>query len=73
MIISHIKSIDTLIYCPNKSLVDVIGILCFISTPSTLHRKDGTETKRCTINIMDISSFTIDITLWGHHCEVQGK
>lgn len=62
-----------MVYRPDKSLVDVIGIVCFISTPSTLRRKYGTKTKRCNINIMDISGFTIDVTLWGRHYEVEGK
>lgn len=69
----HIKIIESLISLPINSLVDVIGILLSISLASTIHKRDDTETIKCTTTIMDKSGCTIDITLWGSHCQITRK
>ncbi|XP_059073512.1 replication protein A 70 kDa DNA-binding subunit E-like [Cryptomeria japonica] len=69
----HIKSIDSLQSFPINALVDVIGIVLSISPTSTIRKRDGTETIKCTATIIDMSSCTIDITFWGRHCQIEGK
>lgn len=68
----HIKSIDSLSSLPINSLVDIIGILLAISPISTIRKRDGTETIKCTAIIVDKSDYTIDVTLWGNHCYIDG-
>jgi len=71
--VSHIKSIDSMVYYPKNSLIYVIGIFYLISVASNLHKKNRIETKKCIAIIMDILGFTIDVTLWDEHCEIEGK
>lgn len=31
------------------------------------------KVKKCNTRIKDISSYSIEVTLWGHHCENEGQ
>ncbi|KAH9323024.1 hypothetical protein KI387_017663 [Taxus chinensis] len=54
-------------------MIDVIGIAWFVSDLQTLSRKDGSELKKRTIQIIDTSNYAIDVTLWGDLSIVEGS
>lgn len=55
----------------NNSVVDVIGIVVFVDPSSTI-RMGGTEVLRQSIKILDMSTSTIDVTLWGPTTQKEG-
>ena len=69
----HFKTIDDLQATPLNSMVDLIGMVISISPASTIRKKDGSETSRRTVALRDTSCFSIDVTLWGHHCHNKGS
>ena len=69
----HFRSIDSLDTFPINSLVDVIGILVSFTPASTIRKRNNISTKKCTATIKDMSDHTIEVTLWGHHCEAEGE
>ena len=69
----HFRLIDSTGAWPINSLVDVISIVSSISSTSTMHKRDGNEINKCTLTIIDMSSFSIDVTLWGEHCNNEDK
>ncbi|KAH9317285.1 hypothetical protein KI387_019054 [Taxus chinensis] len=46
-------------------MIGVLGISQFVSDLQTLLRKDGSELKKRTIQIIDTFNYAIDVTLWG--------
>ena len=53
-------------------MVYLVGLVISISPTSTIRKRDGVETVRCTIGLRDMSGYSIDITLWGDHCQIEG-
>ncbi|KAG0479184.1 hypothetical protein HPP92_013903 [Vanilla planifolia] len=64
--INEIEAMD------NNSMVDVIGIVTSIHPAGTLMKKNGTETHRRTLQLMDMSGKSVEITLWGSFCNTEG-
>ncbi|XP_059067580.1 replication protein A 70 kDa DNA-binding subunit A-like [Cryptomeria japonica] len=62
---SQFIPINEITYCTNNTLVDVIGIVVVVGEPSLIRRKDGSEVMKRTVKINDVSTFTIDVNLWG--------
>ncbi|XP_059076996.1 replication protein A 70 kDa DNA-binding subunit C-like [Cryptomeria japonica] len=62
---SRFTSINEITYCTNNALVDVIGIVVVVGEPSLIRRKDGGEVTKRIVKINDVSTFTIDVNLWG--------
>ena len=54
-------------------MVDLIGLVSSVSPASTIQKKDDSETSRRTVCLGDTSCFRIDVTLWGHHCHIEGS
>ena len=52
-------------------MVDLVGLVILVSPTSTIRKGDGVETVRRTIALCDMSSYSIDITLWGEHCQIE--
>ncbi|KAL6841010.1 hypothetical protein ACP4OV_029270 [Aristida adscensionis] len=48
------------------SFVDLIGVV------ATIMRKDGSGTQKRTIQLMDMSGQSMEITFWGKCCDVEG-
>ena len=69
----HFKTIDDLQATPLNSMVDLIGMVISISPASTIRKKYVSETSRRTVSLRDTSCFSIDVTLWGHHCHTEGS
>ena len=64
-----IKEIQTI---PKNFLIDLVGLVILVSPTSTIRKHDGVETVRRTIGLCNMSSYSIDITLWGENCQIQG-
>ncbi|GLJ17696.1 hypothetical protein SUGI_0308820 [Cryptomeria japonica] len=62
---SRFTPINEITYCTNNILVDVIGIVVAVGEPSLIRRKDGSEVTKRIVKINDISTFTVDVNLWG--------
>ena len=64
-IFTPINELPTLI---NNYVVDIIGVAICISPSLTTMRENGMETHKRTLNIKDMSSYSIKVTLWGVLC-----
>ena len=52
-------------------MVDLLELVIPVSPASTIWKRDGLETVQCTIGLCDMSGYSIDITLWGEHFQIQ--
>lgn len=68
----HFCPISDLENMETNSVVDVIGVVCYISPSSSLMRKNGTETHKRVLQLKDISGRSIELTLWGNFCNAEG-
>ena len=53
-------------------MVDLVGLVISVSPTSTMQKRDRVETVRRNIGLCDMSSYSIDITLWGEHFQIEG-
>ena len=53
-------------------MVDLVGLVISFSPTSTVRKQDRVETLRRIIGLRDMSDYSIDITLWGEHCQIEG-
>ncbi|KAL5133481.1 Replication protein A DNA-binding subunit E [Glycine soja] len=58
--ISEIESLE------NNNIVDVIGV-------NINHEKNGTEVQKRTLQLKDMSGRSVELTLWGNFCIVEGQ
>ena len=65
MVHFNIKSINDIRTTNVNSIVDVVGIVSSISNPCTIHRKDGLEVMKQTVNFQDMSRYNMDGIFWG--------
>eukprot|EP00253_Pinus_taeda_P010656 PITA_10656 len=65
----HFKTIVEIKSASPNTNVDVIDVVTSTSPASTIRRKEGSETLRRTLILKDKSGFSIDVTLWGDHCD----
>ena len=63
-----VKSVVT----PINSMVDLVGLVISVSPSSIIRKRDDVETVRRTIGLRDMSGNSIDITLQGEHCQIEG-
>ncbi|KAM1787213.1 hypothetical protein FF1_037355 [Malus domestica] len=57
----------------NNTIVDVIGVVSFISPPASIMRKNGVETQKRTLHLKDMSGRSVEVTLWGNLCNAEGQ
>ncbi|KAF3771954.1 Replication protein A DNA-binding subunit E [Nymphaea thermarum] len=57
----------------NNPMVDIIGVVVSVHPPSTIRRKNGTETQKRYLQLKDMSGRSIELTLWGNFCNVEGQ
>ncbi|KAK7367074.1 hypothetical protein VNO80_09082 [Phaseolus coccineus] len=65
--ISEIESLES------NTIVDVIGVVTSISPTASIMRKNGTETQKRTLQLKDMSGRSVELTLWGNFCNVEGQ
>ena len=53
-------------------MVDLVGLVILVSPSSTIGKRYGVDTVKCTIGLRDMSRNSIDITLWGDHFQIEG-
>ncbi|KAJ0112480.1 hypothetical protein Patl1_02624 [Pistacia atlantica] len=69
----HFCSISDIEAMENNSVVDVIGVVSFISPAASIMRKNGTETHKRTLHLKDMSGRSVELTLWGTFCNDDGQ
>lgn len=55
-----------------NSTLDLIGIVICVDLASTIRRRDGTEVIRRSLKMVDVSTSTINVTLWGQAAMKEG-
>ncbi|KAH9292201.1 hypothetical protein KI387_042611, partial [Taxus chinensis] len=65
----HLTEIKDIPAKPVGSFIDVIGIVLAISPCSTIRRRDSSETIRRSLQLKDMSGFSVTVTLWGQHLQ----
>ncbi|KAM5573696.1 replication protein A 70 kDa DNA-binding subunit E [Rosa sericea] len=56
----------------NDIIVDIIGVVTFISPAASIRTKNG-ETQKRTLHLKDMSCRSVEVTLWGNLCNVEGQ
>ncbi|KAG9453658.1 hypothetical protein H6P81_006562 [Aristolochia fimbriata] len=56
-----------------NSVVDVIGVVSSINPSSSIMWKNGTETLKRTLQLKAMSGRSVEVTLWGNHCNAEGQ
>ncbi|XVE57313.1 hypothetical protein DITRI_Ditri04bG0081300 [Diplodiscus trichospermus] len=69
----HFRNISDMEVMENNNLVDIIGVVSFISPASSIMRKNGTETQKRALHLKDMSGRSVELTLWGAFCNVEGQ
>jgi replication factor A1 len=57
----------------NNNILDVIGVVTFISPATVVRKKNGTETVKCNLQLKDLSGCSVELTLWGSFVNSEGK
>ncbi|CAN6461322.1 unnamed protein product [Victoria cruziana] len=65
--ISEIESMES------NSMVDIVGIVVSVHPSSTIMRKNGTETQKRTLQLKDMSGRSVELTIWGNFCNMEGQ
>ncbi|CAL4896078.1 unnamed protein product [Urochloa decumbens] len=55
------------------AFVDLVGIVTSVGPSAIVMRKDGTVTKKRTLQLRDMSGRSVEITLWGRFCDAEGQ
>ncbi|KAE8693179.1 Replication protein A 70 kDa DNA-binding subunit A [Hibiscus syriacus] len=57
----------------NNTMVDIVGVVSFISPAASILRKNGIETQKRTLHLRDKSGRSVELTLWGSFCNAEGQ
>ncbi|XVF13750.1 hypothetical protein REPUB_Repub08aG0234500 [Reevesia pubescens] len=57
----------------NNVILDIIGVVSYISPAASIMRKNGTETQKRSLHLKDMSGRSVELTLWGAFCNVEGQ
>ncbi|CAN6349479.1 unnamed protein product [Urochloa humidicola] len=55
------------------AFVDLVGIVTSVGPSAIVMRNDGTETKKRTLQLRDMSGRSVEIILWGRFCDAEGQ
>jgi replication factor A1 len=55
------------------AFVDLVGIITSVSPSTITMRKDGTEAKKSTLQLKDMSGRSVEIIFWGKFCDAEGQ
>ena len=69
----NFRQISELENMANETIVDLLGVVTSVSPSATIMRKIGTETRKRSIQLKDLSGRSIEVTLWGYFCDVEGQ
>nr|XP_043630377.1 replication protein A 70 kDa DNA-binding subunit A-like [Erigeron canadensis] len=65
--IGEIENMDT------NNILDIIGVVSSIKPSQALMTKNNVETQKQVLTLRDGSGRSIDLTLWGNFCNVEGQ
>ncbi|XP_062223277.1 replication protein A 70 kDa DNA-binding subunit C-like [Phragmites australis] len=65
--ISEIENMD------NDAMVDLLGVVTSVGPSDTIMKKNGTETQKRTLQLKDMSGRSVELTIWGNFCNVEGQ
>ncbi|CAL5097352.1 unnamed protein product [Urochloa decumbens] len=65
--ISEIENIEV------GALVDLVGIVTSVCPSTTITRKDGSEARKRTLQLKDMSGRSVEVTFWGKFCDAEGQ
>ncbi|KAH7834500.1 hypothetical protein Vadar_016684 [Vaccinium darrowii] len=68
----HFRPIMEIESMENNSILDLIGMVSYISPSSSIMRKNGTETQKRSLHLKDMSGRSVELTLWGNFCNAEG-
>ncbi|KAL6624796.1 hypothetical protein ACP70R_032117 [Stipagrostis hirtigluma subsp. patula] len=66
------RQISEIANMENGAIVDLVGIVMSVSPPVTIMQKNGVESQKRTLLLKDMSSRSVEITLWGAFCDAEG-
>uniref|UniRef100_I1PRT8 Replication protein A subunit n=2 Tax=Oryza glaberrima TaxID=4538 RepID=I1PRT8_ORYGL len=69
----NFRQISELENMANETIVDLLGVVTSVSPSATIMRKIGTETRKRSIQLKDLSGRSIEVTLWGNFCDAEGQ
>ncbi|XVE99955.1 hypothetical protein REPUB_Repub03eG0244500 [Reevesia pubescens] len=69
----HFRTISDVEDMESNSIVDLIGMVSFISPAASIMKKNGTATQKRTLHLKDMSGRSVELTLWGAFCDVEGQ
>ncbi|KAH9302914.1 hypothetical protein KI387_014497, partial [Taxus chinensis] len=56
-----------------NSMIDVLGIVAFVGELETIFRKNNSKVKKSTMQIINMSDCTINVTIWGVCSVMEGS
>ncbi|CAL4910695.1 unnamed protein product [Urochloa decumbens] len=65
--ISEIENIEV------GAIVDLVGIVTSVCPSTTITRKDGSEARKRTLQLKDMSGRSVEVTFWGKFCDAEGQ
>jgi len=65
--ISEIENMD------NQIMVDLLGVVTSVGPSVMIMRKTGTEAQKRTLQLRDMSGRSVEVTLWGNFCDLEGQ
>lgn len=68
----HFRPIADVESMENNTVVDVIGVVSYVSPSSSIMRKNGTETQKRVLHLKDMSGRSVELTMWGNFCNAEG-
>ncbi|KAJ1279228.1 hypothetical protein BS78_04G139400 [Paspalum vaginatum] len=66
----QISEIDSMV---KGTMVDLLGVVTSIGPSVVVMRRDGTETQKRTLQLRDMSGWSVEVTFWGNFCDVEGQ
>ncbi|OEL18502.1 Replication protein A 70 kDa DNA-binding subunit C [Dichanthelium oligosanthes] len=55
------------------AFVDLVGIVTSVGPSTIMMRKDGTEAKKRSLQLKDMSGRSVEIIFWGKFCDAEGQ
>uniref|UniRef100_A0A0Q3TC17 Replication protein A subunit n=1 Tax=Setaria italica TaxID=4555 RepID=A0A0Q3TC17_SETIT len=65
--ISEIEDIDS------QTVIDLLGVVTSVGPSVLITRKNGIETQKRTLQLRDMSGWSVEVTFWGNFCDVEGQ
>ncbi|XP_057850678.1 replication protein A 70 kDa DNA-binding subunit A-like [Cryptomeria japonica] len=71
--IFHLTRISEIENMKSISMVDIIGVVLSIDPPNIIFKRDATRIKKINIQLKDMSTCMVELTMWGGFCNKEGQ